>query len=387
MNSKLILENTSAQISIPHHDSMLATFHTVYARVILNGTPTDFSGILDKYGNYVLGVDELRRILAGYLNTSFDDQVIVGNESMEIGKQHSLAYTFDEAGQKVYLDGELDNSTTPTGDPLQSNEPMQIGESSLFTLPSIVGEIDVIFIFDRGLDEEEIKMLDKNVIPHGLICGFLMNEGYGDDIHDFSPAKSSSTSSLNISWAIYPKDEYLYSITFDGDNSYVDLGDTIDVQNVDFWMKCDTTDNQVIIGGVRDGDSLCIYDDRVNLYGELEASTSTTEELCDGEWHYVEVIYEPPLRLYIDGEQKDLYLPMTGIDSDDLTLGARIDRGSYTMHYEGSLMDVNISTHGEYLCYQNRNEKLIDISGNDNHGDIVHCGYGIEHKRAVREVF
>ena len=71
------------------------------------------------------------------------------------GRWVHLAVTYDRSYKRFYIDGDLDNSSPDTAATMTNNAPLRIGRrSDGWYFDGIIGEIA---IFDRALDEDEIR--------------------------------------------------------------------------------------------------------------------------------------------------------------------------------------------------------------------------------------
>jgi outer membrane protein assembly factor BamB len=86
-------------------------------------------------------------------------QQLMSNFILQEGYWHHVAFTYDHSQIKLYIDGELDVSTSFAEDIIHSDWGVYIGGNPVgWPAPQhFTGKIDDVRIYDRALDEEEIK--------------------------------------------------------------------------------------------------------------------------------------------------------------------------------------------------------------------------------------
>lgn len=100
-----------------------------------------------------------------------------------------VAGTYDGSSMKVYVNGNLDNSSSHTGGIDTNIMPLSIGRSG-FGLDYFIGTIDEVRIYNRSLSDNEIKSIFSEG-NNNLICGRLINKT-GSSVHATISADSLS---------------------------------------------------------------------------------------------------------------------------------------------------------------------------------------------------
>ncbi len=173
-----------------------------------------------------------------------------------------------------------------------------------------------------------------------------------------------------------------YSLNFDGQNDYVDLGnqlnfESINAFSIEAWIKIDNIGLQQIIakldGSLR-GWGLQVNQGRLNAYLISEFGTNNifvegTTQLDDGRWHHVAMTYTgasiflTEIRLYVDGQQE--FTGSTGsffvgsiANDGPATIGAYNSSGTPNEVWSGNIDNLKVWDH-------ERNINQIRASKND----------------------
>lgn len=115
----------------------------------------------DKYSNYRLYLKYTDgQLKPGVIfGTGFTYQYVLSTEGISANEWYHLAGTYDGSSIKIYVNGELKNSLSASGNPYQSNADVFIGSYSQHDNPTGIcfkGKIDEVGIYSRALSASEI---------------------------------------------------------------------------------------------------------------------------------------------------------------------------------------------------------------------------------------
>ena len=117
------------------------------------------------------------------------------NYFLDPGEWCDALITHDGAELKIYVNGQLTNSTAYTSN--VNMEPLIIGKKigDYNDREWLNGNIDHILVYDRVLDASEVQQFyDTNIQPsNGLILGYDFTEGEGSTLSDFSGNSNNGT--------------------------------------------------------------------------------------------------------------------------------------------------------------------------------------------------
>ncbi len=175
INQAATFDGISTYIQVPHSDSLNLNHMTLSAWVYENTDTNDFSLILVK-GNWSTTGDQKRQYQLtstfardnianlGILNNSNQQwEWIKSNKKTPIKQWVHIAASYDGNKQKIFINGELEQTRSIAFSPFIPSEPedMTIGAGfSDETLDNMRdGMIDELHIYNRALSESEIKEL------------------------------------------------------------------------------------------------------------------------------------------------------------------------------------------------------------------------------------
>ncbi|MFC1742059.1 DUF2341 domain-containing protein, partial [Nanoarchaeota archaeon] len=108
-------------------------------------------GIIDKGADaYALQMSENGTVLYGYISSNEITASVVNPTSW-----HHFVMTFDGTDQKLYIDGSLENTTSPGGSIDTNNNALTIGSS-------LNGTIDSVRVWNRSLSADQVVLLWQN---------------------------------------------------------------------------------------------------------------------------------------------------------------------------------------------------------------------------------
>ena len=163
-NGKIIFDGTDDYIDLPASSWNMLTTHTLEAVFKPTGTPSGgFHVLFQKEGGYSGGaVYGLRANDLGQIYTMicYDNQAASQNTlgsaiTITNGTWYHIVATFDSSyNWKLYINGELHNSTTLTNIPYQNSSAITIGQGDGRKMN---GELDLMRIYNAALTEQEVK--------------------------------------------------------------------------------------------------------------------------------------------------------------------------------------------------------------------------------------
>jgi len=200
-----------------------------------------------------------------------------------VGTWYHLAGTYDGNDVKLWLNGDLYNSTTHVGDIDVSTESLRIGQFGLSPDKFFNGTLDSVAIYNRTLSAIEIRdhaedryrnasgihpgdqgrffqyrvfmsVLDSNVTPR-LMSLELEQDEYNLTVLNALPTNVSLTAPVNGTWINRRKPELNWTDIADDDYNYMNLTDSGLVSYFTFDS--------------RDKNSTHVYDVMENNHGEI----------------------------------------------------------------------------------------------------------------------
>jgi len=116
--------------------------------------------------------------------------------ALPLNKWIHLVGSYDGNELRIYVNGELDTSTTHTGDIDTDSNNIIIGDSPPASGTDVFdGSIALLRIYNRALSDQEIAdlYLGKEISREGLVLDMPMNEGQGSVAHDYSGEGNNGT--------------------------------------------------------------------------------------------------------------------------------------------------------------------------------------------------
>jgi hypothetical protein len=267
--------------------------------------------------------------------------------------QHvALVYSVNEGMKAIYIDGELDTSSTTSIDTLTSyRDAARLGyacEGYNFD-----GKVDDLRLYSDALSGTEVRTLYRETaadVTEGLVSRYTFDSDASDSVGD-------NDGTLTDGASIVSDGERGYVLSLDGTNDYVNLPTTgltggRSELTLCMWVKPDET-----------AATNTIWDEHNNWYWEFsvrqdtwatrDSSTGTEgsrnndlamPSLGSGSWRHLAVVYSVSAgtkEIYIDGES----VTSTGVSVDALTSdrsGAYIGRPSDGDYFDGRIDDVRL---------------------------------------------
>lgn len=361
-------DNSGDYVTVTDSPSLSPTSQVTLAAWVYRNTVSDADGAIGKYysgvnrRSYLLGMNNTyaKVIISsnGTANTALE-----GVTSIDTGKWYHIAGTYDGTTLKIYVNGQLENSTPLTGGIYDSSDALRIGDGDQGYWP-MNGLIDEARVYNRALSGNEVKQL-YNFAP-GPVGYWKMDEASWnnncstDSTFDSSGSGYNADSCPNSSGPTggaigkFGKAGY-----FDGNDDYTTAGDVLDMGTNDLtistWVK--TTDTLGFI--VSKAYDTPYYGLLINNSGKAQmvldnGSTATTSDsvsaINDNAWHHIEGVWKRSDKIY-------LYVDGVLVDSDSISADAAIDisnanplvfgancNSSYTCgnYFIGNIDDVRI---------------------------------------------
>ncbi|WP_414837457.1 LamG domain-containing protein [Candidatus Nanosalina sp. VS9-1] len=260
-----------------------------------------------------------------YIGVGGGSTEVIGNTVVDDRKWHHVALQYDGSEWKVYLDGELDGSTTSVPSPSNvSTDPLWI--AAVYNSWSNVNMTDARF-YSRTLSSDEIKTLhewgsgDYARPPNDSDSSAVSRWAFDGNVDD-SWGSNNGTTSGGLSWsndAIRGQ-----AADFDGNDDRVEVSDSVafdigsgESLTCSFWLKSSLTGySHVLVGkGELAGGVHKVWDIITNGERDLRFSYQDGSNdayayasgVRDGNWHHVTGVYEQGagVKAYVDGVKVD----------------------------------------------------------------------------------
>jgi hypothetical protein len=282
------------------------------------------------YRNYDPNPNSNKRMYFGFSQGCSTESYVVSNKNdWEPDNWYNIVGTWDGTtspdGMKLYINGELDATTTakyPTI--MQNTAALWIGAWTTGPNAYYKGLIDEVKIYKRALSEEEIK---EGYKQGSLILYMPFDEGMGTSVNDLSGNGHNGLLVNGVSWTIGKKGS---ALVFDGSH-YVDLGASTwfnrQTFTISLWVFPGTTQLQyadIIDNNHRNDISWVIQQnmDETNSYyfaHSTNSSTATYFELEPSVWSHLVVSRDGSSReskVYINGLLVNSSISATDINYD-----------------------------------------------------------------------
>ncbi len=250
--------------------------------------------------------------------------------SLTLGEWHHLAFAYDGAYVRTYLDGSLKSTASRTGPISYSTYPLGIGGSPRYgTRYSFNGRIDDVRIYNRALDATEIATLAANTanITTGMTARIAMEEGTGTTtaVTDSTGATiATATLTGGPTWhpqcppkLIPDRETSVRSLSFDETaGARVDCGTSsalspLASMRVAFWIKKGTTPPTLwdgVMGRTSTGSWANGWgffwwtDSQLRFWMNSWSSPVVYCYITDSHWHHVVGEWDGEyIRVYLDG--------------------------------------------------------------------------------------
>jgi VCBS repeat-containing protein len=267
------------------------------------------------------------------LNTSS----ISSTDTYNDGEWHHAAGVYDGSSLKLYMDGQLENSTTVTGTPT-------ISGAEVFTIGAYIdgdghapqyfnGKIDEVRVWSDARSQEEIQANMNNTLkdaPTGLVAYYTFDDdvaGNGKTHQDASgnglsgtgqgTATATATTDTPVNSSPQVVNSLGKALTLDGDNDYLDIGPAGDLATAnkaftyETWIKTEGTGSRydIISLGNRSTNESTFLHTANDGSGKLVFDNFTLKGVTgnaivqDGGWHHVAAVYDGAgtVKLFVDG--------------------------------------------------------------------------------------
>ena len=319
------------------------------------GTTTDFGTALNG-GKFSVGIGA-------------PDTTLTSTVSVNDGKWHHVVATWNSTSgaMQVYVDGTLNGSAAgPTGTraapPNLRIGSIQTGASGGF----FKGALDQVQIYNYVLTSTEVASLYNRTqtqlpVSSGLVAHWKLDETTGSTAADTSPSgfngtwtnapTFSSTIPLNAWNSQGPRFPDPGSLTFNGTNQYVNMGNPATLpsgtgaRTICGWAKSGSTSSGwgwiASFGSPNTDQAMFIGRNGADLYGGGYADDLVVSNFWDGNWHFIALTYDgTTASLYADG-----VLRASGAKSWNLVHGAcyigeQVNNGSE--FWNGNIDDVRV---------------------------------------------
>ena len=196
------------------------------------------------------------RFFASYLqDNNVDNEVILWGD-VDLNQWNNIVGTYNGETIKLYVNGELVDSSPASGEVDWSNNCWtSIGGDGNYSTAncsggytSIEGNINNLHVWNKPLSQSEIQN-NMNCAPsgdeEGLVGYWDFNEGSGDTVYDISGNGNHGTihgaqfiedvpehnCDLNTDIETVEEEQHNYSMSFDGEDDYIEIVESIEMSN------------------------------------------------------------------------------------------------------------------------------------------------------------
>ncbi|MFK5584983.1 LamG domain-containing protein, partial [Serinicoccus sp. LYQ131] len=260
-------------------------------------------------------------------------QALVAATPLTVGEWNHVVVTREGSTVSLFLDGELDRRMTMAVQPSASTLPLRIGGGYL---PSLVGDVDEVAVYDRALSADEVSahfasMAEGDQAGYGELVGggeplgfWRLDENAGtvavDETGTFAgqyrgtPAYAQTGATATLP----PEPEVTVgqSVGFSGDDDVVVPGVTSELagdSSWEVWVKPEDFDQRrVLLGKAYAGEGVLTLELSGKVYfyqgsaggqGDPYQALVAATPLTVGEWNHVVVTREgSTVSLFLDGE-------------------------------------------------------------------------------------
>ena len=376
------------------NDSSLAFASDVSISVWVNTTQTTSGAMVGK-AYYRLEFLADGRVSWAVYRTSSAGRFAYSTTAINDGNWHHIVATHKANGnQYVYVDGQLEGTTTANTSILTSSANFCIGRRTLTHSKILNGLRDEVAVFNDELSSSDVSSIYNSGTPNdlssysSLVSWWRMGDGdtfptitdnkgdndgtmtnmASDDIVDFVPDTTVGVANTK-------------SLDFDGSNDYVNAGDKDEYSfgdgtndspfSMSFWFYADSlnstnrvtitkygdSSNREYIVQVRESFVSAILYDSTNGSNQLIINHTSGVTFNTGQWYHIAFTYDGSSTtegadLYVDGvvastatKTKSLGYTAMGNKNSDLQVGARTNGSKYTKGHidEVALFDYELS--------------------------------------------
>ena len=205
----------------------------------------------------------------GYLRWGYGDSSSSDTDGViSLNEWHHVIWTYDTTNAKIYIDGELKNTTAVSGKTITNTDNLYIGVLNSNGTPAnyLDGKISSFKIFNSALTLAQIQEMYLNpeqILPTGVASSNFklwlpLQEGSGTTNYDGSGNNNDGT----ISGATWVKAETEIAqvglvrqnkpMVFDGSDDYVDLPDAffdVSERTVSLWFYANSLQTAMLFAG------------------------------------------------------------------------------------------------------------------------------------------
>lgn len=261
------------------------------------------------YALYARGSTNSPAALSGTTNAA-------GSSALPTNTWSHLAATWDGADLKLFVNGDLQSSTTLTGALFPDGLPLRLGGHQLFE-HWFAGLIDEVLIFDHARSETQIESDMTTPIGgplSGPVAALGFDEGAGSAVADATGHGHSGTIS-GAAWESNGK--YGHALSFDGIDDWVTIADAADLDfttqlTISAWVKVTSMDGWALVVAKEDTSnvaySLFSSNDGDQPGGYFVSDETYVQAWGGGPigldtWHHLATTYDgTTLRSYINGK-------------------------------------------------------------------------------------
>ncbi|HYH54730.1 MAG TPA: LamG-like jellyroll fold domain-containing protein [Solirubrobacterales bacterium] len=318
--SALLFDGEETCVTVPHAaDLQLSEEMTVEAWVkphYLSDQPIIYKSAWGNLG-YAMGIDFFNASkpegLIGEGPGKYED--VVSSQAAEENAWSHLAFTYDGATMRLYINGELVGSQAQSTPPPTGEGPLAIGCNPLYP-EDFDGLIDEVRIYDRALDAGEIaadKVTPLQTPPREPVASYSFDAGEGAVAEDFAGGHDGAIEGAE--WS--DRGRFGSALLFDGPETCVTVPHAEDLQlseemTVEAWVKPDALVDQPIIYksawgnlGYAMGISYFNTAKAEGLIGEGPGKYEdvvSPEAIEENVWSHIAFTYDgTTMRLYVNG--------------------------------------------------------------------------------------
>ncbi|MCW3083539.1 MAG: hypothetical protein JWP12_905 [Bacteroidetes bacterium] len=240
----LAFDGTDDYVSIPNESTFDLNNMTIEAWIKVNAfTVSDQSVITKGNDGWSITRNGTGNSLKYSINTPFIFGGTItystyGNRSVNDGKWHHVAATYNGSQMILYIDGALDAYTTVSLTPYNSSYPVYIGSNAAVSGTNFNGQIDEVRIWNVANPYYTIKdYMNKTLVgnEYGLKGYWKLDDGYTSTS---TAVNSSFTSGLNAQ--LFGFSSFAPATSFTGTSGWIHSGAVVNVP-LDFSSYFDNT--------------------------------------------------------------------------------------------------------------------------------------------------
>ena len=291
---------------------------------------------------------------------------------------HHIAFTFDGADLRLYIDGTEDTNITKIKDAsitnlYDSSVNMTIGAQFVSGLAwdFFQGQVKDVNVYDRALTSGEIgDSYGGTEITNNLVANYKCDNGWGPVLKDHKGTNAGTIYGGGWRGIDLPQPSFL---GFDGGADYVNCGNdaSLDITEditVELWIKGTEQQQQGIVskydysgndrswtlrsGVYHPGKFQVLLSDNGTYSAGHNKYYESSKVVFDDTWHHLVFTFdgsESLLKFYIDGKEdtgineiRDDSITGLHVSSADLAIGAQIIGGTPAEFFEGRIKAVRI---------------------------------------------